>query len=150
MVKFDKNGKQRTSAYIGTYSTECAGDMMDLEQLRDTIKTLNQELKYHGAVTKYGHPLRFRLSVKGRKPINKVVNKRTGRLNGYTWGGDVIGGLANAAEYDAYLHQRHYWQETMKIKIEVELDTDRDADEIQSLIEIVERIRDKSNVEEDE
>jgi len=38
----------------------------------------------------------------------------------------------------------------MKIKIEVELDTDRDADEIQSLIEIVERIRDKSNVEEDE
>jgi hypothetical protein len=35
----------------------------------------------------------------------------------------------------------------MKIKIEIELDTERDANEIQDLIDIVERIRDR---EEDE
>tara|TARA_A200000159_G_C7288083_1_gene324463 strand:- start:708 stop:827 length:120 start_codon:yes stop_codon:yes gene_type:complete len=32
----------------------------------------------------------------------------------------------------------------MKIRIEVELDTDRDADEIEQLIEIVEKIREKA------
>ena len=36
----------------------------------------------------------------------------------------------------------------MKIKIEIELDTDRDANEIQDLIEIVERIRDREEYEE--
>ena len=32
----------------------------------------------------------------------------------------------------------------MKIRIEVELDTDRDADEIEQLIEIVEKIKEKA------
>ena len=36
----------------------------------------------------------------------------------------------------------------MKIKIEIELDTNRDANEIQDLIEIVERIRDRDCEEE--
>jgi hypothetical protein len=39
-------------------------------------------------------------------------------------------------------------EEVMKIKIEIELDTDRDANEIQDLIEIVERIRDREEDEE--
>lgn len=38
----------------------------------------------------------------------------------------------------------------MKIKIEIELDTVRDADELQSIVEIIEQIRERTNEEEDD
>tara|TARA_Y100000385_G_scaffold264069_1_gene297130 strand:+ start:359 stop:475 length:117 start_codon:yes stop_codon:yes gene_type:complete len=38
----------------------------------------------------------------------------------------------------------------MKIKIEIELDTLRDADELQSIVEIIEQIRERTNEEDDD
>jgi hypothetical protein len=112
MIKFDNKGKQRTEAYVGTFSTECAGDMMEVESIRTLVKNFNKDLKASGATCKYGKPLRYRVDLKARQPINKVLNKRTGRLNGYTWGGDVIGGIANARAVDLYIHRNwNYYYE---------------------------------------
>ena len=105
MVKFDKNGKTRTTAYIGTFSTECAGDMLEVESIKNVVKNMNQELKYYDARDSYNRPIRFRTTLKARKPINKVINKRTGKPNGYTAFGDVIGGMANAGAMDVYIHR---------------------------------------------
>jgi len=38
----------------------------------------------------------------------------------------------------------------MKIKIEIELDTVRDADELQSIVDIIEQIRERTNEEDDD
>lgn len=105
MVKFDKNGKTRTTAYIGTFSTECAGDMLEVESIKNVIKNMNQELKYYDARDSYNRPIRFRTTLKARKPINKVTNPRTGRKVGYTTFGDVIGGMSNAGAMDVYIHR---------------------------------------------
>jgi len=108
-MKFDKNGKPRTDAYVGTFSTQCAGDMLEIETIKDLVKDMNKELKYYGATDKRGSDLRFRVCVKARKPINKVVNRRTGNMIGHTGHGDVIGGMANAAAVDVYIQRRHCW-----------------------------------------
>jgi len=105
MIKFDANGKQRTEAYITTLDTQCSGDMLQLQMLRNMVKQFNSELKYAGAKNRWGRDLRYRISVKGRKPINKVKHPRTGQLRGFTSHGDVIGGLGNAGAYDVYMHQ---------------------------------------------
>lgn len=104
-MKFDKNGKPRTDAYVGTFSTQCAGDMLDVETIKDLVKDMNKELKYYDAKDKHGRPIRFRTSLKGRKPINKVKHFRTGQLRGYTYHGDVIGGMQNAGAVDVYIHR---------------------------------------------
>jgi len=109
MVKLDKKGKIRTDAYVGTFDTGCAGDMLEVESIRTLVKGLNQELKNSGAVCKYGRDLRFRVDVKGRKPIHKPRKTPAGNYTGWTWGGDVIGGLSNAGAVDVYIHRRYTW-----------------------------------------
>ena len=108
--KFDQEGKQRTTAYIGTFDTYCAEDMLQVESIRSYVKGMNEELKYAGAVDKNGRKVRFRTTVKARKPINKVLNTRTGNMIGHTYHGDVIGGMANAAACDVYIHRNHIWE----------------------------------------
>ena len=108
-MKFDANGKQRTDAYVGTFDTFCAEDMLTVESVKSYVTSMNKELKYYGATDKRGSDLRFRVTVKARKPINKVVNKRTGNMIGHTYHGDVIGGMANAAAVDVYIQRR--WTE---------------------------------------
>jgi len=105
MVKFDMNGKQRTRAYVGTCSTECAGDMLEVDAIKDVVKNLNAELKYYKAKDQRGRDIRFRTTLKARKPINKVTNPRTGNKIGYTTFGDVIGGMENAGAVDVYIHR---------------------------------------------
>ena len=105
MVKLDKNGKVRTDAYVGTFSTECSGDMLEVESIKNMVKHMNQELKYYDARDSYNRPIRFRTTLKARKPINKITNQRTGRKVGYTTFGDVIGGMANAGAMDVYIHR---------------------------------------------
>ena len=105
MVKFDKNGKQRTAAYVGTFSTQCAGDMLEVESVKETVKNMNAELKYYKAKDSMGRDIRFRTTLKARKPINKITNPRTGNKIGYTTFGDVIGGMENAGAVDVYIHR---------------------------------------------
>ena len=104
-MKFDKNGKQRTDAYVGTYSFECTGDMLEVSKIRDFVKQMKRDLKQSDARCKAGYPLRYRTSLKGRQPINKVRHPRTGQLRGYTYHGDVLGGMQNCAAVDVYIHR---------------------------------------------
>jgi|TARA_B110000977_G_scaffold105223_1_gene137291 hypothetical protein len=108
-MKFDANGKQRTEAYQGTFSTFCAEDMLQVETIKTYVKNMNKELKAAGAVDKRGFKLRYRTCLKARKPINKVVNRWTGNLIGHTNHGDVIGGFANAAAVDVYIQRASYY-----------------------------------------
>lgn len=109
-MKFDNNGKQRTDAYVGTFDTFCAEDMLTVETIKSYVKNMNKELANCGAVDRRGYSLRFRTTVKARKPINKVLSKRTGNMIGHTGHGDVIGGMANAAAVDVYIQRRSMWQ----------------------------------------
>ena len=106
MMKFDNNGKQRTAAYVGTFDTFCAEDMLTVETVKSYVSQMNAELRYHGDTDRRGNKLQFRTTVKARKPINKVLNKRTGNMIGHTYHGDVIGGMANAAAVDVYIQRR--------------------------------------------
>ena len=105
-IKRDSKGKQRTDAWVGRFHVGCAGDMLELEKIKDTVKSMNKLLSQGEATDKRGRPIRYRLKVKGRKPINKVINPDTGRENGFTHFGEIIGGIANASELDAYIYRR--------------------------------------------
>ena len=105
MIKFDKNGKPRTPAYVGTFSTQCAGDMLEVDAIKDVVKSMNAELRYYKAKDQRGRDIRFRTTLKARKPINKITNPRTGKKVGYTYHGDVIGGMENAGAVDVYIHR---------------------------------------------
>jgi|TARA_R110000803_G_scaffold38546_2_gene83423 hypothetical protein len=109
MMKFDSNGKQRVEAYQGTFDTFCAEDMLGVEKIKTYVKSMNAELRSYQATDKRGNAIQFRVCVKGRKPINKVLNRRTGNMIGHTGHGDVIGGMANAAAVDVYIQRR--WTE---------------------------------------
>jgi len=61
---------------------------MYLRLIRQEIARDNEVLR------KYGHTEK-RVVVRGRKP-----------KTGYDWAGNVIGGLANATEFDVYVYDR--------------------------------------------
>lgn len=103
----NKSKRVRTStSYVGTFDVRSAEDMIKLENFKKTIKSLNEDLKKARAVNSYGSPMRYRVALKGRRPFQKEINLRTGRPISYTWAGDVVGGLANASQYDVYLYRR--------------------------------------------
>jgi len=103
----NKSKRVRTStSYIGTFDVRSAEDMISLENFKKTIKFLNEDLKRTRAVNSYGSPIRYRVALKGRRPFQKHINLSTGRPISYTWAGDVVGGLANASQYDVYLYRR--------------------------------------------
>lgn len=81
------------------------GDMLEVDAIKDVVKSMNAELRYYKAKDQRGRDIRFRTTLKARKPINKVVNKRTGNMIGHTSHGDVIGGMENAAAVDVYIHR---------------------------------------------
>lgn len=98
------NGRQSDS-YIGTFDVQSAADMQQLSDLRQMVRNLNKTLKVKTGKT-------FRIVVRGRKPAVKMFVGRgyytpasRGPV-GYTYGGNIVGGLANATRLDAYLYER--------------------------------------------
>jgi hypothetical protein len=98
--------KRGSNCYLGSVYTACAGDMLQIQDVRSIVKKMNSYLRDANAKDRYGRPLQYRVSLKGRDPIEKVINKRTGKPNGYNWAGDIVGGMANAGRIDVYIHQR--------------------------------------------
>ena len=106
-VKTDENGKQRSDAWVGRFDVNCSGDMLELEKFKDTVKYMNKLLKESGVVNRLGNPVRYRVECKGRKPVEKRINPRTGNECQYSNGfGDIVGGIANAGAIDAYIYTR--------------------------------------------
>lgn len=96
--------KRNSESYIGSADTQCAGDMMQIEEIRGIVKYLNKQLRESNAVDRYGWPLQYRVSLKGREAIEKCPRGRSYQING-----DVYGGLANSKRIDIYIHQRRNW-----------------------------------------
>lgn len=96
---------RQSDSYLGTFDVQSVTDMQQLSDLRQMVTNLNKMLK-----TKTGKT--FRVVVRGRKPAVKMVVPRSfytpasNRAVGYTYGGNIVGGLANATKFDAYLYER--------------------------------------------
>ena len=105
------NTKARSSKdYLGSIYTEDAASMLQLEDLRRMIKNLNTDLRNFKAKDKRGNPIQFRVCIRGREAIKKgscshwLFGKADNRS--YDWGGNCIGGIANASRLDVYLYRR--------------------------------------------
>ena len=105
-VNMEKRG---SDAYVGSVYTSSVADMESIQEVRSIVKTMNKYLRDSNAVDRRGKKLQYRVSLKGRDPIMKPINQRTGKPKGYNWSGDIVGGMANAGRIDIYIHQRYDW-----------------------------------------
>lgn len=113
-MKMVNMNKRNSDSYIGSADTSCAADMLQIEEIRSFVKTMNKQLKHAKAVDRFGHPLRYRVSLKGREPVEKQVipayswhkEKWENRSRSYDNFGDIVGGISNAKRIDVYIHRR--------------------------------------------
>ena len=99
----------RSDAYIGTYFTESAGDMLEISKIRDVVKAINKQTKkaedrhYNNPMTDdYVSMPRYRVSLKGRYGRNNP--------NYCSWRGNRGQvPLEHAERVDVYIHRRHTW-----------------------------------------
>lgn len=94
-----------SDSYIGTFDVQSVADMQQLADIREMVSSLNRMLKRKTGKT-------FRVVVRGRKPLVKMHVGRTwcrpGTVNpvSYDFGGNIVGGIANATRLDAYIYER--------------------------------------------
>jgi len=91
--------KRTSDKFLVRLDTQSADDMIRLQEIRKAISIINATSAQ-----------KFRVDVKGRQPIQKGVirNRITGRViasGSYGYGGNIIGGLANAKFYDVYIRE---------------------------------------------
>ena len=99
----------RTDSYVMTAYTDSAGDMLEIETVRNTVKSINKQNaraeKYHN-----NHPMtdniismpRYRVSLKGRYGKNNP--------NYCSWrGNNGSVPLEHAERVDVYIHRRNTW-----------------------------------------
>lgn len=91
--------KRTSDKFLVRLDTQSADDMIRLQEIRKAISIINATSTQ-----------KFRVDVKGRKPIQKGVirNRITGRViasGSYGYGGNIIGGLANAKFFDVYIRE---------------------------------------------
>ena len=91
--------KRTSENFVVRLDTRSADDMIKLQDIRKSVSVMNRMSEQ-----------KFRVDVKGRKPIQKGVirNQITGRIiatGSYGYGGNIVGGLANAQFYDVYIRK---------------------------------------------
>ena len=91
--------KRTSENFVVRIDTQSAEDMIKLQDIRKSVSVMNSMSAQ-----------KFRVDVKGRKPIQKGVirNRITGRViasGSYGYGGNIVGGLANAKFYDVYIRE---------------------------------------------
>ena len=99
----------RSDAYVGTYWTESAGDMLEISKIRDVVKVINKQTKkaedrhkYNPMTDDYVSMPRYRVSLKGRYGRNNP--------NYCSWRGNRGQvPLEHAERVDVYIHRRHTW-----------------------------------------
>lgn len=94
--------KRTSTSYQFTADINCAADMLKIEELKKAVATIN---KINKGVSKPK-----RVCLRGRKPVVKqeVRNFWTGKksVRSYDFGGNIVGGLANATKIDVYIYDR--------------------------------------------
>lgn len=105
--------ENRTSSYVGTFVTSNKGDMDKLTELRKSISLLNKTDAF-GRYNNTRFTKKKRVCAKGRKAIVKMKTAGSKGPVQYEWGGNIVGGISNAAELDVYIYDDHstYWNAT--------------------------------------
>lgn len=83
--------KRISNNYLTTLDINSASDMIQLNEIKDTIRISNRSIFNNRKLC---------VVLRGRKPIVK-----TGRYS-YDWGGNIVGGIANASKLDVYIYTR--------------------------------------------
>ena len=90
---------RKSTSYIFTADINSASDMLQIEELRKAIKSLNTI-----------SDKKKRVVLRGRKPLVKMdkYNPYTGKMStiSYDWAGNIVGGIANATKIDVYVYNR--------------------------------------------
>lgn len=102
--------KNRVSeSFIGTFKTLDKNFDGDILSLRLRVKGMNADEKEAGS------DLRYRLVLRGRRPFKKMILDRASTWGwipvsrnpvSYDYFGNIVGGLENASEVDAYIYER--------------------------------------------
>lgn len=90
---------RKSSSYLCTLDVYSVADMLDLALIRKCVSVGNK-LSTN----------KKRVVVRGRKPVVKMhytghYNSTKGPVS-YDFGGNIMGGLANATVYDVYIYDR--------------------------------------------
>lgn len=90
--------KRKSTSYVCTLDVNSVSDMETLQAIRKTVRVSN-----------YRSPAKKRVVIRGRKPATKMTV--CGKVNpvSYDWGGNIVGGIANATKYDVYVYDRREW-----------------------------------------
>lgn len=93
--------KRTSKSYVFTADTKSAADMMRIDEVKGAVSMLNKM-----STTK------SRVVLRGRKPEVKMIaaagyfNKASVKPVSYDWGGNIVGGIANATMIDVYIYKR--------------------------------------------
>lgn len=87
--------ERKSTSYLCTLDANSVSDMQMLDVIKKTISLSNRT-----------NDKKKRVALRGRKPLVKKLNPRTGRMIGYNWAGDVVGGIKNATILDVYVYDR--------------------------------------------
>ena len=97
----EKCGLRGSTNYVGTAHVKSAGDMLELQSIRDAVKVVNKELKFAEKYSRYGDRTpRFRVKCQGRGPRASVA--RAEGLNPRTY--DQSLPLSKAERLDVYIY----------------------------------------------
>ena len=98
----EKCGLRGSTNYVGTAHVKSAGDMLELQRIRDAVKVVNKELKFAEKYSRYGDRTpRFRVKCQGRGPRASVA--RAEGLNPRTY--DQSLPLSKAERLDVYIYR---------------------------------------------
>tara|TARA_B100000073_G_scaffold41199_1_gene30900 strand:+ start:43 stop:345 length:303 start_codon:yes stop_codon:yes gene_type:complete len=98
----EKCGLRGSTNYVGTAHVKSAGDMLELQSIRDAVKVVNKELKFAERYSRYGDRTpRFRVKCQGRGPRASVA--RAEGLNPRTY--DQSLPLSKAERLDVYIYR---------------------------------------------
>jgi len=106
--------KRTSQNYVMTLQTDDPRYDEKLAQVRHQVKVMNGILAHeygwmNNKYVKTENPRKYRVEVKNRKPkVKHEVVRYDGFVQkiGYTDGGSVIGGFANAGAVDIYIYER--------------------------------------------
>ena len=95
-----------SNTFVGTYWTECAGDMLEVKKIREVIKAVNNEAKWaeqspwkNKAGVKFP---RYRVKLQGRGPRKEAAIKDGRHYHAY----DQSLPLRHAERVDLYIYER--------------------------------------------
>ena len=105
-----------SDSYIGTYWTDCAGDMLEVQKIREVVKVINKHNKNKEKRALYrfenGYskkpPVelpRMRVKLQGRGPRKEAAIKDGTYYNAY----DQSLPLRHAERVDLYIYERYQW-----------------------------------------